>query len=136
MKLQESLDKVQGHLQTLEDQAFVQLEFEWEGIKFHAATECYEDGGKVFLNARMGQLYFTAENAEQRTMAMERIYATNRGIDGKYDISKKGEVSFSSTTLTQHQLKGSELMGALTLILLESETHIRALKSHLKPIPA
>ncbi|MCJ9429013.1 hypothetical protein [Kordiimonas marina] len=135
MKLQETLAKVQGHLERLDDPTFDKLDFEWEGIQFHASAEEKPDGsGSVRLNATLGRLYFTVEDAAQRTMAIERVYATNRGIDGAYLINKKGEVLFNSVTLTDKQLTGSQLMGALTLILLESETHLRALRSHLKPL--
>lgn len=135
MKLHESLEKVKGHLESIEDAAFDQLEFEWEGIHFHAAAdETHGGGGKIRLDAKLGRLYFTVENAAERTMAIERVYSTNRGIDGAYKISKKGDVTFHSVTATNQQLKGNDLVGALTLILLESETHLRALRSHLKPI--
>ncbi|WP_417456917.1 hypothetical protein [Kordiimonas sp.] len=137
MKLHETLDKVQGHLDSLEDQQFDQIDFEWEGIRFHAVADSANgSGGKIELSAKLGRLYFTVEDAGQRTMAIERVYATNRGIDGAYRIEKNGEVSFRSVTETDAQLTGSALMSALTLILLESETHLRALRSHLKPLEA
>ncbi|WP_417460880.1 hypothetical protein [Kordiimonas sp.] len=137
MKLHETLDKVQGHLDSLEDQYFDQIDFEWEGIRFHATADATSDkAGKIQLSAKLGRLYFTVEDAAQRTMAIERVYATNRGIDGAYRIEKNGDVSFQSVTETDQQLTGSALMSALTLILLESETHLRALRSHLKPVEA
>ncbi|TNE62072.1 MAG: hypothetical protein EP335_13895 [Alphaproteobacteria bacterium] len=135
MKLQDKLAKVQGHLERLEDPAFDQLDFDWEGIQFHArAEEEHDGGGKIHLSATLGRLYFTVENAAQRAMAIERVYTTNRGIDGAYQISRTGDVRFNSVTLTDQPLTGSALMGALTLILLEAETHLRALRSHLKPL--
>ncbi|WP_262689671.1 hypothetical protein [Kordiimonas aestuarii] len=134
MKLHETLDKVQGHLDSLDDPQFDKIDFEWEGIKFHAVADSDPEGGKIRLSAKLGQLYFTVEDAAQRTMAIERVYATNRGIDGAYKIEKNGHVSFNSVTQTDHHLAGTDLMGALTLILLESETHLRALRSHLKPV--
>ena len=134
MKLHETLDKVQGHLDSLDDPQFDKIDFEWEGIKFHAVTDEVSGGGKIRLSAKLGQLYFTVEDAAQRTMAIERVYTTNRGIDGAYKIGKNGLVSFNSVTMTDHQLSGSDLMGALTLILLESESHLRALRAHLKPL--
>jgi len=137
MKLHESLQKVKGHLESLEEAAFDQLEFDWEGIKFHAAADTDANGGGLIkLNAKLGRLYFTVENAAERTMAIERVYSTNRGIDGAYSISKKGDVTYHSVTATSQKLKGNDLVGALTLILLESESHLRALRSHLKPIEA
>jgi hypothetical protein len=137
MKLHETLDKVQGHLDSLDDPQFDRIDFEWEGIKFHAMADRDTDGaGVIHLSAKLGRLYFTVEDAAQRTMAIERVYATNRGIDGAYRIEKNGEISFNSVTRTEHQFAGSELMGALTLILLESETHLRALRAHLKPLEA
>lgn len=137
MKLHESLKRVQGHLDRLEDPAFDQIEFEWEGIHFHAAADAAADGqGLIKLDAKLGRLYFTVENAAERTMAIERVYATNRGIDGAYQIDRKGDVTFRSVTITNQQLQGNDLLGALTLILLEAETHMRALRSHLKPVEA
>jgi hypothetical protein len=135
MKLHESLEKIQGHLDTLDEPSFDQLEFEWEGITFHAAAGSQTGGaGSIRLVAKLGRLYYTVENAAERTMAIERVYATNRGIDGAYHISSKGDVSFQSVTMTNQPLRGNDLLGALTLILLESETHLRALRSHLKPL--
>ena len=135
MKLYEKLDRVQGHLDSLDNPQFDCIDFEWEGIKFHAVADRDADGaGTIHLSAKLGQLYFTVEDAAQRTMAIERVYATNRGIDGAYRIEKNGHVSFNSVTRTDTQLAGSDLMGALTLILLESETHLRSLRAHLKPL--
>ncbi len=135
MKLHESLEKVQGHLQSLDEPIFDHLDFEWEGIQFHAAAQDNNEGaGTIRLNATLGRLYFTVENAAERTMAIERVYSTNRGIDGAYKIGEKGDVTYQSVTVTNQPLKGNDLVGALTLILLESETHLRALRSHLKPV--
>lgn len=137
MKLHESLERVQGHLENLDEPMFDRLDFEWEGIQFHAAAEDGSDGaGTIRLRASLGRLYFTVENAAERTMAIERVYSTNRGIDGAYAISPKGDVTYQSVTVTNQPLKGNDLLGALTLILLESETHLRALRSHLKPLAA
>ncbi|WP_286831112.1 MULTISPECIES: hypothetical protein [Kordiimonas] len=135
MKLHESLQKVKGHLDSLDDPAFDQLEFDWEGIKFHATADTGQDGaGIIKLDAKLGRLYFTVENAAERTMAIERVYSTNRGIDGAYKISKTGDVTYHSVTATNQKLQGNDLVGALTLILLESESHLRALRSHLKAV--
>lgn len=135
MKLHESLEKVKGHLESIDDPTFDQIEFDWEGIRFNAAADGSSDGGgTIRLDAKLGRLYFTVENAAERTMAIERVYSSNRGIDGAYKINKKGDVTFHSVTATSKQLKGNDLVGALTLILLESETHLRALRSHLKPL--
>ncbi|NVJ70749.1 MAG: hypothetical protein HWE08_10375 [Alphaproteobacteria bacterium] len=137
MKLHESLQKVQGHLESLDEPSFDQIEFDWEGIHFHAVADEGGDGaGLIKLSATLGRLYYTVENAAERTMAIERVYSTNRGIDGAYIINRKGDVSYSSVTRTNQRLRGNDLMGALTLILLEAETHLRALRSHLKPIEA
>ncbi|WP_417449599.1 hypothetical protein [Kordiimonas sp.] len=133
MKLHETLEKVQGHLDNLDNPQFDKIDFEWEGIKFHAYAGDDADGGKIYLSAKLGKLYFSIEDSVQRTMAIERIYATNRGIDGAYRIEKNGTISFNSITSTDKMLTGAGLMGALTLILLESETHLRALRAHLKP---
>ena len=133
MKLDEKLTKAQNQLAALDEMAFDHLEFDWEGIKFHAATDINHSGqGHVHLKASLGRLYFTVENSAQRAMAIERLYTTNRGIDGNYAIGPKGDVSFKSITRTEGQLTGTELMCALTTIILEAENHLRALRSHLK----
>lgn len=133
MKLQESLDQVEGHLKTLDDQKFDQLSFEWEGIKFKATAEESRDGGCfVRLTANMGRLFYTIENSEYRSMAIERLYANNRSVDGAYSVDQQGNVIFRSLTSTHHKLAGKELMVALTTIVLQSETHLRSVKAHLK----
>ena len=133
MKLNEQLVRAQDQLEALEDLGFNHLDFNWEGIKFQAASDTDSHGtGHIHLSASLGRLYFTVENAAQRALAMERVYATNRLIDGKYAISQKGSISFKSITQTNGELKGNALICALTTILLEAENHLRALKSHLK----
>lgn len=137
MKLQKSLDQVESHLASLEDQKFDHLSFDWEGIRFKVAAEEGRDGTPcVKLNAKLGRLFFTIENAANRAMAIERLYSNNRNIDGAYRIDNSGEVHFSSITTTKELLVGKELLIALTTILLQSETHLRTLRSHLKPIDA
>lgn len=134
MKLQNSIENAEGYLEKVEEPAFRQIEFDWEGIHFQAKSlEKASGGGRIELKATLGSLYYTIENATNRAMAIERVYTTNRGIDGAYSISPKGDVSFQSITTTDQIMQGKELMSALTLILLESETHLRALHSHLKP---
>ncbi|MBV1900338.1 MAG: hypothetical protein KUG56_01565 [Kordiimonadaceae bacterium] len=133
MKLNEQLVRAQDQLEALEDLGFNHLDFDWEGIKFQAAANTDSNGtSRIHLNASLGRLYFTVENAAHRAMAMERVYATNRQIDGKYAISQKGGISFQSSTQTDSELNGNALICALTTILLEAENHLRALKSHLK----
>lgn len=135
MKLSETLNKAKTQLDSLDDVKFDHLEFDWEGIRFHAAADASKTGGgQIHLKAELGRLYFTVEDALQRSMAIERLYSTNRQIDGRYKIGKKGDVSFKSVTNTAEHLKGTHLMSALTLILLEAENHLRALRAHLKPL--
>ena len=133
MKLDEKLTKAQDQLTVLDEMAFDHLEFDWEGINFHAATDVNNNGqGHVHLKASLGRLYFTVENSAQRAIAIDRLYSTNRDIDGNYAIGPKGDVSFRSITRTDGQLTGTNLMCALTTIILEAENHLRALRSHLK----
>ena len=134
MKLHESISKVEGHLQALEDQQFDHLSFEWEGIRFKAVSEEHRDGSAVIkLKADLGRLYYTIENASHRTMAIERVYSNNRSIDGAYTVDGNGRIVFRCLTKTSDKLVGKELVLALTTILLQIETHLRTLKSHLKP---
>lgn len=134
MKLQDSISKVEGHLQQLEDQQFDHLSFEWEGIRFKAVSEDTRDGSAVIkLKADLGRLYYTIENAAHRTMAIERVYSNNRSIDGAYTVDGNGRIVFRCLTKTNSKLVGKELVLALTTILLQTETHLRTLKSHLKP---
>lgn len=135
MKLSDTLTKAQDQLEALDDLKFDHLEFDWEGIRFHAAADSsHSGGGQIYLKADLGRLYFTVEDSMQRSMAIERLFDTNRQIDGRYEIGKKGDVSFKSITKTEEHLKGTNLMSALTLILLEAESHLRALRAHLKPL--
>ncbi len=138
MKLNTSIDEIETHLETIEAPSFDHLDFEWEGIRFQAAsasTSASQDGGgEIRLRGKLGQLYFTVEDPIQRTSAIEQVYATNRGIDGAYKIDREGVVHFESVTITDEHLTGSDLMSALTLILLEAETHLRLLRAHLKAL--
>ena len=134
MKINDTLQQAHGSLEKVEQQHLDRVDFEWEGIRFTAQSrDDSADGPRITIQAQLGRLYVTVENPEMRAMAIERLYATNRGIDGRYKISSRGDVSFYSETSTDEQLYGADLMGALTLILLESEPHLRALKNHLKP---
>lgn len=133
--LDETLDRIEGHLEAVEAPAFDTLDFDWEGIHFHATSrEGAAGASDIRLHGKLGRLFFTIEDPVQRASAIERVYATNRGIDGAYRIDRKGFVHFESVTTTDTVLKGNALMSALTLILLEAETHLRALRSHLKAI--
>lgn len=134
MKLNEQLAKAEQQLEGLEEQGFEQLDFEWEGIKFHAASTNAGSDNLITLKATLGRLYFTVEDKAQRAMALDRLFANNRAIDGAYHIGTKGDIYFESSTKTGDHLKGAKLMSALTVILLESEKHLRALRAHLKPI--
>lgn len=133
MKLQESLEKVETHLSTLDQQNFDQVSFEWEGINFKAAIEKLASGmTRIALDAKLGRLYFTIEDAAHRAIAIERIYSNNRATDCAYSLKKNGEVFFKNLTTTAQKLNAQDLYAAITIILLESGTHIRALKAHLK----
>jgi len=136
MKLNQKLDEAKQQLDSLEEQAFDHLNFEWEGIKFQAASTVTADGTNgIKLNATLGRLYFTVEDKNQRAMALERLFSVNRTIDGMYKIGSKGDIHFTNITKTDSHMTGSKLMSALTVILLDSEKHLRALRSHLKPLP-
>ena len=133
MKLQESLAKVETHLSALDQQSVDQLSFEWEGINFKAEVQKLATGvTHIVLDAKLGRLYFTIEDAANRTMAIERLYANNRSTDGAYSLKKNGEVFFKSLTKTEKILSGQGLYSAVTIILLESSAHLRTLRAHLK----
>jgi hypothetical protein len=135
MKLQESIQQAQGHLDKVDEQQFDTIDFEWEGIRFFAKSENRGDNGFIVsIKAVLGRLFLTVEDPHERAQAMERLYSTNKGIDGRYRITPLGQVEFQSITSTDGQLFGAELMSALTLILLEAESHLRALRSHLRPL--
>jgi hypothetical protein len=135
MKLHKKLDEAQKQLESIEEQSFDHLDFEWEGISFQAASTAETAGNaSIHLKATLGRLYFTVEDEAQRAMALERLFTNNRVIDGLYKIDKKGDIHFSNTTKTESHLTGSKFMSALTVILLEAEKHLRALRTHLKAI--
>jgi hypothetical protein len=135
MKINETLEQAKGQLEKVDDTQFDQLDFEWEGIRFHAkADNDTQNGTHISIKANLGRLFLTIEDPNQRAMALERLYSTNRGIDASYSVGNQGKVSFESITTTDEKLIGADLMSALTLILLESENHLRALRSHLKPV--
>lgn len=134
MKLQDTIDKVNSRLKALEDRQFDQLSFDWEGIRFHAVSEGRADGSaQIRISADLGRLYFTVENASHRAVAIERLYANNRAIDGAYSVDNNGNVLFQCLTKTPHKMLGNDLLVALTTIILQTETHLLTLKSHLKP---
>lgn len=135
MKLHDSLERAKGHLASIEDAHFDEINFDWEGIHFHAQSVAKgSNGGEIRLNATLGRVYYTIEDELQRAMALERLFVSNRGIDGAYKLDRSGTVAFSSITTTNDHLSGAGLMSALTVILLESENHLRALRAHLKPL--
>ena len=134
MKLSRKLEEAEQQLEKLGNQQFDHLDFEWEDIKFEAATGTEKDGSpSIHLKARLGRLHFTVEDKNNRAMALERLFSTNRTIDGTYEIGRKGDISFRNITRTNAPVAGTTLMSAVTVILLEAENHLRALKAHLKP---
>ena len=133
MKILEQIDSASERLDSITDSEITTLDFQWQGIRFHATAKKAAEGGLVILNATLGQLFYTVEDDTQRTMAIERVYASNRAIDGAYSVGHDGKVQYNSVTQTKTLLKGQELMTALTVIMLESEAHLRALRAHLKP---
>lgn len=134
MKLNQKIDEANKQLDALDQKSFDRLDFEWEGIKFHAASITKNGSSHcIQLKATLGRLYFTVEDKNQRAMALERLFTSNRAIDGSYEIGKKGDIHFENLTKTESRLTGTALMAALTVILLESENHLRALQAHLKP---
>ena len=134
MKLEQSITQAEQYLESLENQQFDQIAFDWEGIRFNAATEKRRDGTfEVQLHAVLGRLYYTVENATYRTTAIESLFNNNRKIDGAYSIDGQGEVHFSSLTTTRKKLLGDDLLAALTTIIIQAEGHLRTLRAHLKP---
>lgn len=134
MKLTTKIEEVQGRLDTLDENAFSQIDFEWEGMRFRAVSSARSDGGDIRLKASIGRLFYTIEDGNARAQSIEHIYNTNRTIDGAYMIKRNGDVTFESLTTTNKQLCGSDLISALTVILLECETHLRLLRSFLRPL--
>ena len=133
MKLQDSLDKVERHLSQLDAKKFDKIIFEWEGITFNAAIEKIAEGvNRIKFSAKLGRLFYTIEDAAQRSNAIERLYSSNRATDGAYMITKNGEVFFHSLTKIPKTMLGNELLEAITLILLQSGAHLKLLRSFLK----
>lgn len=134
MKLEQSINQAEQHLEAIDKQQFDQVAFEWEGIRFKALTEERRDGTYIVrLQAVLGRLFYTIENAAHRALAIESLYLNNRKIDGAYSIDNKGDVHFNSLTVTDQKLHGNDLLVALTTILMQAESHLRTLRSHLKP---
>jgi len=135
MKLRQKLDQAAQYLDELENQQFDHLDFEWETISFQAAATTEGDGTtSIRLKAALGRLHFTVEDKYNRAMALEHLFTTNRTIDGIYEIGHKGVINFQNVTRTASLVTGSDLLSAVTVILLEAESHLRALNAHLKPI--
>ena len=133
--LSDSVSRAEKNLTKLEKTAADSLDFIWEGISFDAKSNASPDGSAIIrLKARIGQIFYSVEDPIQRAAAVDCISKTNRGIDGRYNLHRSGEVSFESATTTDKHLLGADLMGAVTLILLEAESHLRTLRSHLKPL--
>lgn len=134
MKLEQSINQAEQHLASLDNQQFDRIAFDWEGMCFKALAEERRDGTYIVrLQAVLGRLYYTIENAGHRAQAIERLYLNNRKIDGAYSIDHKGDVHFDSLTVTGKKLLGNDLLVALTTILMHAESHLRTLRSHLKP---
>lgn len=135
MKLKTKLEKAEKHLASLDEREIEHLDFNWEGISFTASTEISNNGkGEIELSATLGQLFYTIEDSAQRAMALERLFQTNRDIDGVYTISPNGTIGYKSKTECQAPISAQNLMEALTVILLEGENHLRSIKAHLKPV--
>lgn len=136
MKLQQEIDRVTLRLRELEEQQFDHLSFDWEGIHFRVTSEqTRSNTAQIHLQANLGRLYFTIENAANRAKAIERLYANNRRIDGAYSVDSNGQVLFQCITRTNDKLVGKDLIVALTTILLQTKSHLTRLRSHLKAEP-
>ncbi len=133
MKLEQSINQAEQRLASLDNQQFDHIAFDWEGMRFKAVAKERRDGTNVVrLQAVLGRLYYTIENASHRAQAIERLYLNNRKIDGAYSIDDRGDVHFDSLTVTKERLRGNDLLVALTTILMHAESHLRTLRSHLK----
>ena len=133
--LQQTVEQAQSQLERLEERQFDSIDFDWEGIRFHATAKSSINGKPVIhLKAVIGSLFYTVEDGKARSRAISGIYKNNRGIDGSYKLLRSGEVHFESMTRTDDLLRGTDLMSALTLILLEAEPHLLEMRSNLKPI--
>ncbi len=84
------------------------------------------------MNARLGRLFYTIENAADRAMAIERLSTNNRVTDGAYSIGKDGSIYFKNQTGTDTLAKGEHLLAAVTVILLQTGNQLRSLQTHLK----
>jgi len=133
MKLNQKLETVETRLGSLEGQQFDHLDFEWEGIRFSATSDANSNGpSTIEIKATLGRLYFTIEDSLKRSTALDQLFSINRQIDGVYNIGPKGDIFFKSSTNTDSHLCGNKLINALTLIILEAESHLRALRMNLK----
>lgn len=131
MKLAEKLETATNVITRAEGSDFDRIDFDFEGITLHAFSEKKEKGGHIHLKAQLGRLFYTIEDSDRRTMAIERIKSANRGIDGAYSIDRHSTVHFQSLTGTDEYVVGDHLVKVLTLIILEAEPHLRSIKHHL-----
>lgn len=134
MKLEHSISQAERYLASLDAAQFDSITFDWQGIRFNAKTEKQNDGTfAVRLQAILGRLYYTVENKAHRATAIDHLYRNNRKIDGAYSIAGKGDVHFNNLTTTKKKLVGGDLLIALATIMMQVESHLRPLKSLLKP---
>ena len=112
---------------------FDSINFDWHGMTFSASSDAFgTNSGRIKLSAVIGRLYFTIEDERLRNESVKQIYQNNRSIDGSYKLEKDGTVTFSSLTLMDNKVRGSDFIKALTMIMLESNIHLKKIRAYLK----
>lgn len=134
-QLNQSIETVVNHLELIEKNQILRLDFKWKGTDIHAFVEQKGEESHIIIRAVLGKLFYTVENADNRSNLLKNYYEIKRK-DGSttYSMVKKQEIHFKSITVAPSITDEKSLVEALTYILLDHESELEALISDLKPV--
>lgn len=124
LSLNEALDAIGASLYGERASAPARFTFRWAGFRFKGSLRRLADGmSEVQLTARLGVLPFTAENADSRRAALQKLASQFGDLEGAYHITRAGEVQCSATTTFDGPVRAAPVAQSLTVTLL----HLRKL---------
>jgi len=134
-QLNSSLELANSSLIALSTPVFDTVDFEWNEMHFSAhSNQTQNNDGVIKISGVIGRLFFTIENEQSRNNSLKQILINNRNSDARYKLEKDGTVTYSCNTAANENTTGDNLVKAITLIMLESSMHIKALKADLKSV--
>lgn len=129
-----SINDAEDRLKDANSINFAKMDFDWRGGRFRATSDVDAMGQPgIGLSGRLGRLFFTAEGPTMRQLALAKVCRVNSGVDGRYEVKRSGAIKFSNRTATSTLLTGHDLVEAITIIILDADSHLRDVCELIRP---